>query len=368
MSRVGTTAARCWRFRYPVDSELATRVAVMAFGMTVVITGVLLLYSLGLRAGHILHERELKRSRERWWPIIGRTAISDGVIGARELAILQKGSRTTLLREWCRFRALVAGSSSISLNALADKIALLRTARRLLDSRTLSKRLLGIRALGYLRDVDRWGEIKTLVEHPNITLSITAAEALVHMDAARAVGFIVPLIAHRKDWPRTHVGRILNIAGSKNVTEPLCRAIVNARVQDACHLLQFYESASINEFDSIVTGLLVTKSEPVLIAAALKAIRGHLPKKLVARLANHKIWYVRMQTANLLRRSGRREDYGVLEPLISDTEWWVRYRAAQAIVGLPFLGPNALRKMRDRQQDVYARDMLTQSMAEVGLA
>lgn len=348
-------------------SELASSAALLACGVTGVITGILLLYSLGLRAGHVLHEHDLERLRQRWWPIIGRAAISDGVVDAKELAILKRGSKVKLLREWCRFRAVVSGSSSSSLELLAENIGLSKIARRLLRGRSVSKKLLGIRALGYLRDEEQWDEIESLLEHPNITICVTAAEALVHIDASSAVELIIPLVARRKHLPRTQVGRILNLAGSAVVTGPLCRAIEHASVEDACRMLQFYESTAVNELDSVITKRLIARSNPVLIAAALKAVRGHLPEKLVTRLARHKVWYVRMQTANLLRRSGRREDYQVLEPLISDTEWWVRYRAAQAIAALPFLGPNALRKLRDRQRDPFARDILTQSMAELGL-
>jgi HEAT repeat protein len=104
-----------------------------------------------------------------------------------------------------------------------------------------------------------------------------------------------------------------------------------------------------------------------LLAAALKSVRGQLPITMLEKLTRHKIWFVRMQAATVLGRSGRREDYRILEPLLSDTEWWVRYRAAQAIARLPFLGPNALRKLRDRQVDEYARDILHQALAEVGI-
>ena len=58
----------------------------------------------------------------------------------------------------------------------------------------------------------------------------------------------------------------------------------------------------------------------------------------------------------------------MLESLLDDKEWWVRYRAAQAIASLPFLGPNQLRQIRDRQTDRYAGDMLQQCFAEVGIA
>ena len=54
--------------------------------------------------------------------------------------------------------------------------------------------------------------------------------------------------------------------------------------------------------------------------------------------------------------------------MLTDTEWWVRYRAAQAIAGLPFLGPNALRQLQIRQSDRFAAEILQQVMAEAGLA
>ena len=133
-------------------------------------------------------------------------------------------------------------------------------------------------------------------------------------------------------------------------------------------LLQYFESAYMNEVDSLATSLLTTRSNPGVLAAALKAVRGHLPDPVINRLATHKVWYVRMQAANVLGRFGRREDYAVLEPLLSDSEWWVRYRAAQAMTKLPFLGPNALRKLCDRQQDRYARDAMQHALAEAGLA
>jgi HEAT repeat protein len=161
---------------------------------------------------------------------------------------------------------------------------------------------------------------------------------------------------------------MLNLAGADVVTGPLCNAIRNADADEACQLLRFYESASMNEVDSLVAQLLITRSEPTRVAAALKAVRGQIPDQIIGRLAQHGIWFVRMQAANVLGRFGRREDYQLLEPLLSDTEWWVRYRAAQAISRLPFLGPHALRKLRDRQQDRFARDVLLQAMAEVGLA
>lgn len=279
-----------------------------------------------------------------------------------------RGSRVELLREWCRFRTLVRGSSSRSLQWLADDLDLLAVARRLLRRRAVSSKILAVQALGFLRDAESWDDIVALLHHQNVTISITAATALVYIDAKSAVVMIIPLIGERATWPRTQVGRLLNLAGPEAVTIPLCGAIQNADTEQACRLLQFFESASMQAVDDLVAQLLLTRTEPQLLVAALKAVRGTLPLNIIERLSRHKVWFVRMQAARMLGQFGRREDYQILEPLLSDSEWWVRYRAAQAITRLPFLGPHALRKLRDRQTDRYAGDIMNQALAEAGMA
>ena len=354
-------------FPSPVVSELSSSVALLAVAVATGLTIVLFLYALGLRVANILHARDLARLRKRWWPIIAGATLSAELDNAGDLLVLKRGSRTKILREWCRFRTYVRGSSDSSLELLAEQLGLLRVARRLLHRRSVSNKLLAIQALGFLGDDESWDEIEVLLEHDNITISITAAIALVHINANKAIGMIMPLVGKRPSWPRTQVGRMLNLAGPDVVTGPLCDAIEAADSDEACRLLRFYESASTNDIDSLIARLLTSRSEPAFLAAALKAVRGQLPNEVIEGLATHEAWFVRMQASNLLGRSGRREDYRILEPLLSDAEWWVRYRAAQAITKLPFLGPNALRKLRDRQDDPYAQDILWQAMAEAGL-
>ena len=79
-------------------------------------------------------------------------------------------------------------------------------------------------------------------------------------------------------------------------------------------------------------------------------------------------WFVRMQAATVLGRVGQQEHLSLLESLLDDSEWWVRYRAAQAITRLPFMGPNQLRQLRVRQKDRFAADILQQTFAEAGIA
>jgi HEAT repeat protein len=350
-----------------VTSDVTSSVALIAAAVAVALTLVLLAYSLGLRITHILHDRELRRLRAQCWPVFVEATEQHVSDQESNLIAIRRFSRVKLLREWCRFRSLVRGDKDYAFEELADDLALLPLARRLLRRKSTGKRLLAIQALGFLRDRESLPTIERLLQHPGVAISITAATALVHIDSKRAIPMIIPMIAERRSWPRTQVGRILNVAGPALVTGPLCDAIETSGPEEAAYLLQFHESAALVDMDSTIAKLLSSRSDPRLLAAGLKSVRGHLSDVLIKRLAEHEVWYVRMQAARLLGRLGRREDYQILEPLLSDREWWVRYRAAQAITGLPFLGPNALRKLCDRQKDRFARDMLRQALAEARL-
>ncbi len=53
--------------------------------------------------------------------------------------------------------------------------------------------------------------------------------------------------------------------------------------------------------------------------------------------------------------------------LLSDREWWVRYRSAQVIASLPFIKQGEMRALADNSTDRFAGDMLRQVMAESAL-
>ena len=50
--------------------------------------------------------------------------------------------------------------------------------------------------------------------------------------------------------------------------------------------------------------------------------------------------------------------------MLSDPEWWVRYRAAQALLAMPFVTLAEVARTRDAMGDEFARDILDHVMAE----
>jgi HEAT repeat protein len=231
----------------------------------------------------------------------------------------------------------------------------------------LGTRLVSIQALGYLRDAQSVPELVAATDDENTLVSITAAEALAAIDPARGMAVLIPKIATRRDWPRTHVFRVLQRTGSAVISEPLYRYIRAAAEEDAAYLLQFAEIAEFDVRDALAVELLRSSSNPELLAAALKLATGHAPVPHIETLLAHPAWYVRMQAAKLVGRMGRTEDAARLEKLLTDEEWWVRFRAAKALVRLPGVSAVDLEQIRLRLHDPYARDILGQALAEAGI-
>ena len=72
-----------------------------------------------------------------------------------------------------------------------------------------------------------------------------------------------------------------------------------------------------------------------------------------------------MHAASALGRLSEQKDIKILLRMTEDENWWVRYRAAQSLVKIPGQNIESLNVLRDQQQDKYARDILTQAIAEV---
>jgi HEAT repeat protein len=323
----------------------------------------LLLYTLELRFRRRLRERRRAGVVAHWRSILG-----DAVTGRATAATpkLRRNERSEFLRLWVYTRSMVEGAAADRLIALARSVGLPEIARRQAKDSHLGAKLMAIQAQGYLRDSDCVAELASATDDENALLSITAAEALASIDATRAADRLIPKIASRRDWPRTHVFKLLQKAGSAVIGEPLYRCIRAASDADAAYLLQFAEIAEFDVRDALAVELLRTRDNPEVLAAALKVATGHGGVPRIDELLAHPAWYVRMQAAKLLGRMGREEDAGRLEKLLGDEEWWVRFRAAKALVRLPGLRARSLEQIRTRLIDRYARDILGQVIAETG--
>jgi len=355
-----------WLYRY--DFDTLTLIAVWCLAGVLVTTVVLFFYAIGLRTATLIRNRRRGAFIRRWREVFAMAVINHDAAAALPLPVVHRHDETDLLEEWNRVRSLVDGKAIDNLIVLARRTAIRKIAVRKLHHGRLSSRILAVHTLGHLRDEGFRDEFLELVDHPHTVLSITAAEALIEIDPALAGSTIVPMLARRRDWPRDRVSVLLRRAGSERISEPVYRAIRSATDADKAYLLQFTRLVEPEVLDALVSDLLRENNDPAVLNAALKLVNGFSGVPRIAALLRHDVWFVRMQAAKVLGRVGQQEHLSLLLELVSDPEWWVRYRAAQSIASLPFLGPNRLRQIRAEQADPYASDILGQAYAEVGIA
>ncbi len=355
-----------WLFRSEFDT--ATVIALWSTAAVLVTTVVLFVYTIGLRAVTIHAGARRARFVAEWRDVFASATLSASVAENITLPQVTSAHRIDLLEEWNLARSIVVGDAAANLVVLAERVGIPKLADNLFERTRIRSRILAVQTLGNLRAVNRRDEVRALVDSDNTVLSITAAAALAEIDPDFAARILIPMLPNRRDWPKNRLSLLLRLLGSDRISEPIYREIRRARDEDKTYLLQFVRSVDAEALDALVVDLIRTSNDPGVLTTALTLVSGFQGVPRIASLARHPIWYVRMQAAKVLGRVGEEEHVSLLVALLNDQQWWVRYRAAQAIVSLPFLGPNRLRRMQRDCTDAFAADILQQVFAEVGLA
>jgi hypothetical protein len=315
-----------------------------------------------LRIGLRRQQRHEGRVIRKWRPLLN-VALAGEPPAA--LPVLFVDEQILFLKLWIHLHESVSGAASDALNDIGYRLQCDAIARRLLERGKRAQKLLALRALGHLRDFQAWPELMRQAASADSVASVNALWALMQIDAAAAVESMMTAMIARDDWPLPQVVNILREA--PDACAPALEAALPAT--DPEHLpraLQLAEALRIALPSSLLVRLLAHPSLEVTIAALRLAVSPDLLETVRA-LAVHEDWRVRVQTAKSLGRIG---DYGDLErlrALLHDSQWWVRYRAAQALIASPFMDAAELGRIYRGLSDRYAADMLQQVMAEKGI-
>ncbi|NDY41620.1 HEAT repeat domain-containing protein [Dissulfurirhabdus thermomarina] len=325
-----------------------------------VLSGALLVQILVLHWRRGIRARRRRIVEDRWRPVLLKALYG---IPDRPPP-LAAGEARPVLRLWTRMHASVRGAARDRLVRLAREVGAPDRARALFRSRRLRDRLLATTALGRMRSLDDWDEVARLLGHRHAILALTAARALIHMDAERAVEILVPLLVERDDWYPFRGLALLRAAGPGVVSRPLAGALESASWRGRLRLLRYLEAADPSVAAGAARPIARTTRNPAVLAACLRLLKTPEDLDLVRRHLEHPAWEVRVRAAVALGRLGTEADVPRLEALLSDREWWVRYRAAQALAAMPFVDRARLEAIRRRHPDPFARDILGQVAAE----
>jgi hypothetical protein len=311
----------------------------------------------------------LRRFQEARFLEVWRPKLAKYVVGMPvALPKLKRHERTLMFGLWSQMHESVRGSGREHLNALAREVGLDGLAWKYVRSANPRKQLIGLIALGNLREGKAWFLLAEWLESGSPTHSIAAMRGLMLVDPRRAMPLVVPHIARRSDWSPVRVASILKEAGTDVIFRVMAKSALQAPAPEAIRLVKYLAATNAFEAVPIVRQLLAASRDPGVVSACLPMLREPQDLDFIRARCGHPVWFVRVQAAIALGRVGEPGDERHLQSLLADSNWWVRYRAAQALASLPFLGTGLLSELKDTHSDAYARDILSQVLAESPLA
>ena len=351
-------------FLTPTGNEDIFITAAIWTGLAALLLTLLLgLQIIAMRISLRRRQRGEARALARWRPVLNAAIVGEI---PDTLPPLRHGERLPFLRLWAHLQGSLRGEANEALNEVARRAGIDVYARSLLARGARPARLLAVLVLGHLHDRQAWLPLMRLAESPDNTFSLTALWALVRIDPRAAADYMVPLFIDREDWALSLAAGILQQAG-----EPAGAALARYLPQlDADRLpraLRIAEALHVTLPAGLLGSALRSDAMPVVIAA-LRSVRTPETIADVRALLVHENWQVRVQAARALGRIGERADAERLVALLGDAQWWVRYRAAQALLELPALSGADLAALHASLTDRFAADMLAQAMAESGAA
>lgn len=346
------------------DADLALRSALALGALALLVTLALTLQVLAMRALASRQRDARQATMARWRPLLLGAASGDAVA---RLPPLERRERVALLLLWNRMQDGLRGRAHEDLNGLAAQLGLPDLARRYAARRGGGKRLLGLRTLGHVAQAQDWQQLVALLDEPRSQISLAAARALLRVNAQRAAAPVIDQFLSRSDWPVPAVGTLLREAGAETIGYALAERLLDSSPALQVRLLPLARVTEAPGRGSVIEAVLTIATDPAVLSATLQQVHGPASLARVRELCGHADWQVRSYAALALGRLGGSDDRKQLIAMLSDGEWWVRYRAAQALLGLPGIDAVAVAALRAALTDRYARDMLAQVSAERNL-
>ena len=326
-------------------------------------TLVMLTVTLTMRRIALRRERIYAAAVARWQLII----VTGYSGAATNIPSLADGERSGFIRVWNDVHESLRGGTTDELARIAREVRLEQHLYRSLQSATFHDQVMAIVALGHVRSRKSFSHIVQYLDDKSPIMSLCAARALMQIDPVRAVPLFVPRIVERSDWSRGSIAAILQESDGAMVSEQLTEATLQASGEVASRLIRLLAGVSPKSAAAIIRDTLRSSAEEQVLSTCLQVISNQADLDCVRPLLSHPRWHIRMQAATTLGRLGVSGDELRLIDMLSDRQWWVRYRAASGLLNLSFVGSGRLRLIQQTQSDAYAQDIITHVLAELAI-
>ncbi|MGB8326929.1 MAG: HEAT repeat domain-containing protein [Steroidobacteraceae bacterium] len=296
----------------------------------------------------------------KWRPLV--LAVPDGAPAA--VPPLADPEVSGFIQVWNEVHAPLYGATTENLARIARAVDLERHLRRFLEKANFHDRVVAVIALGHIKSDESFACVAQHIDDKSPIMSLSAARSLMQIDSGQAVSKLVPRIVERSDWSQGGIATILQEAGASQVAGQLTEATLQANADIAPRLIRFLAGVSPEAAAPIIRAALTSSSDERLISTCLQVLSNQTDLDCVRPFLSHARWHLRMQAAVTLGNLGTPGDERLLIKLLADPQWWVRYRAAHALMNLSFMTLDRVRWIQANQTDPYAQDILRHVLAE----
>jgi HEAT repeat protein len=350
---------------FPLPADPVLRIALLSSFALVLITLLIMLQVL------LTSERATRRARlraafnEAWRARFATCSL--GFAAAQAPPRPPPGQRLWFLLQWNRFQQSLRGTSCGRMNAMLIALGMEKHALDLLASERPRAQLVALTTLRHLADRSHWDRVESLLSADNNAVALTAAQALVAMDAPRAVRRLLPLAAPASGWPIARLAGLCQQAGSTAVTAPLLETLEQAEPVLRGRLARLLAHADARTAAPWARRILSAAASAEERRAALRCLQEAADPRDRAPILDalgHEDPEVRLAAMQAFRRLATRDDAPRLLELLQDRSWWVRQAGADALVAVPGVDAGKLDRWLAALDDAYGRDALTRAMAE----
>ena len=343
-------------------------VALRVWGIASLTIGAMILALLSSILMFRLIRHAKDRCRERvtalWQPLFAECLIDM----PETLPSLTPREHIVFLYLWNHCYESIRGDATAQLVEVARRVGTHHIAKDLLCARSLRRRLLAIVTLGHLQERSVWHDLVAMLTDENAFLSFCAANALLNIDAPAAVPHLLPVLSRRKDWSPLKIVAMLKAAGPDLAAETVIQAAIQAEPEIGARLIRHVSATRSHGGLPLLRQFLCDRVPSDDILAACLFLFGECsdPNDLpiIRRHLTHTRWYVRVQAATALGKAGMEEDEARLIALLDDDQWWVRYRAGEALANLPSMTVDKLDQLRETLTTLESQEVLAPVLAK----
>ncbi len=310
----------------------------------------------------------LRPSRSSNRAILVRTVLGPEKAAGAPVA----ASRKDLVEVCLELVQMVRGSDREEFIDRATRLGVPALLRHQLDSGSSRVRVAAAEALSQFHDAKSIDRLRAALDDRNASVRLTAALSLAAAGQAPPVRTLIEKLGiGTSETSRLTVslfsdlavhapGDVRSIISDESVPPGAKAAAIEA-------LSASGEYALVPQIAALVLESPTNSPELPRYLRALAAF-GHPAAELaVLQALNSENWETRASAASAAGRIGLVSLADRLQALLADPEWWVRFRAGEALAGLGMLGVKRLRDAATRTEEP-ARTAAEATLAERGLA